>query len=60
MSQLHLTVPELSYPFVFACSGCDNKIVVDRDAVLHQRGWMRDELHHPLFCPDCAGVEAAE
>jgi hypothetical protein len=28
------------------------------NAVLHQRGWMRDELDHYLFCPECANVEA--
>lgn len=73
-------MPGLGYPFVFECSGCDNEIVVDRDAVrdafqlsmpdfdsldtinavLHRRGWMRDELDHYLFCPDCTGVKAAE
>lgn len=28
------------------------------NAVLYQRGWMRDELDHYLFCPDCANIEA--
>lgn len=24
------------------------------NAVLHQRGWLRDEIDHLIFCPECA------
>lgn len=25
------------------------------NAVLYQRGWVRDEINHMIFCPDCTG-----
>lgn len=28
------------------------------NAVLYQRGWLRDQIEHRIFCPDCAGVTA--
>lgn len=28
------------------------------NAVLRQQGWMRDELDHMIWCPECANVEA--
>jgi hypothetical protein len=43
---------------LFKLSAPDFDFFYTINAVHHQRGWMRDELDHYLFCPDCANVEA--
>jgi hypothetical protein len=69
-------MPDLSYPFVYECSGCEAEITVSREdarglypdpdsfnaveVVLQERGWMRGEQDEMLFCPDCAGPEGAD
>jgi hypothetical protein len=62
-------MPGLDYPFVFECSNCDEQTIIERaDALdlhpdpdsfeaihltLENRGWLRGELDHMIWCPDC-------
>ena len=68
-------MPNLSYPFAYECSNCGAETTVTREdarglypdpdsvnaakVVLQERGWMRGEIEGQLFCPGCAGPEAA-
>jgi hypothetical protein len=61
-------MPDLSYPFVYECSSCDNETTVEQsdardlhpnpdsldavDFVLEQRGWMQLPIGR-IYCPKC-------
>jgi len=55
-----ITVDREAVRDVFQLSEPDSNSLDTINAVLHQRGWNRDEIEQRIFCPDCADPERAD